>query len=73
VISRQKLIGWLLIVFGGAYLAYFVRTRLFEPGPVVERKEWFNVLGCVMLVMIGTINVRMAAMRDRRRKEESSR
>ena len=73
MISRQKLIGWIIIVFAGAYLVYFVRMRLFVPGPVVDRKEWFNLIGCVLLLMIGTINVRMAAMRDRRRKEESSR
>jgi hypothetical protein len=66
VISRQKLIGWILIVFGGVYIAYFLRTRLFVPGPLVERREWFNLIGCVLLVMIGTINVRMAAMRARK-------
>jgi hypothetical protein len=66
VISRQKLIGWILIAVSSAYIAYFVRVRLLEAGPVVERKEWVRVIGSIVIFMLGTINVRLAAMRRRR-------
>ena len=33
VISRQKIVGWILIVVSVAYIAYFLRVRLFTPGP----------------------------------------
>ena len=65
--TRQKLIGWVLIAMAVAYIAYFLRVRLFEPGPVVEKKEWVQLIGSVVVFMLGTINVRMAAMRARRR------
>ena len=68
VISRQKIVGWILIVGSVAYIAYFVRVRLFTPGPVLEKSEWLNFIGSIIVMMIGTINVRMAAMRERRRK-----
>jgi len=68
VISRQKLVGWLLIVVSVAYIAYFLRVRLFTPGPILERKEWVQFIGSFVILMLGTINVRMAAMRERRRK-----
>ena len=66
--SRQKLVGWILIVVGGAYLIYFLRVRLLAPGPVLEKKEWINFFGSLLGIFLGTINVRMAAMRERRRK-----
>jgi uncharacterized membrane protein len=66
-LTRQKLIGWVLIAMAVAYIAYFLRVRLFEPGPVVEKKEWVQLIGSVVVFMLGTINVRMAAMRARRR------
>jgi hypothetical protein len=68
VISRQKLIGWVLVVVSVAYIAYFLRVRLFMPGPIIERKEWVQFVGSFVILMLGTINVRMAAMRERRRK-----
>ena len=67
-LSRQKLVGWVLIVVSVAYIAYFLRVRLFTPGPVLERKEWVQFIGSFVILMLGTINVRMAAMRERRRK-----
>ena len=67
-LSRQKLVGWILIVVSVAYIAYFLRVRLFTPGPVLERKEWVQFIGSFVILMLGTINVRMAAMRERRRK-----
>jgi hypothetical protein len=66
VISRQKLIGWILIAVSAAYIAYFLRVRLLEAGPVVERKEWVQLIGSIVIFMLGTINVRLAAMRRRR-------
>ena len=66
--SRQKIVGWILIVVSVAYLAYFVRVRLFTPGPVLEKSEWVNFVGSIVILMLGTINVRMAAMRERKRK-----
>ncbi len=67
-LSRQKLVGWILIVVSVAYIAYFLRVRLFTPGPVLERKEWVQFIGSFVILMLGTINVRMAAARERRRK-----
>jgi uncharacterized membrane protein len=69
LISRQKLVGWVLIVVSVAYIVYFLRVRLFEPGSAVEKKEWVQVIGSVVVFMLGTINVRMAAMRARRRTD----
>jgi hypothetical protein len=68
LIGRQKLIGWILIAVSAAYIAYFLRVRLFASGPVVERKEWVQVIGSIVIFMLGTINVRLAAMRARSRK-----
>ena len=68
VISRQQVIGWILIVVSVAYIAYFLRVRLFAPGPIVEKKEWVQFIGTIVILMLGTINVRLAAMRERRRK-----
>ena len=68
MISRQKIVGWILIVVSVAYIAYFLRVRLFAPGPVLENKEWVQFIGSLVTLMLGTINVRMAAMRERRRK-----
>ena len=68
MISRQKLIGWILIVVSVAYIVYFLRVRLLTPGPILEKKEWVQFLGSIVTLMLGTINVRMAAMRARRRK-----
>jgi hypothetical protein len=67
LISRQKIIGWILIIVSVAYIAYFLRVRLFAPGPVLEKKEWVQFIGSLVTLMLGTINVRMAAMRQRRR------
>jgi len=64
VISRQKIVGWILIVVS----VYFLRVRLFTPGPILEKKEWVQFIGSIVVLMLGTINVRMAAMRQRRRE-----
>jgi hypothetical protein len=67
VISRQKIVGWILIVVSAAYIAYFLRVRLLESGPVLASKEWVQFIGSFVVLMLGTINVRLAAMRERRR------
>ena len=72
MISRQKLIGWILIVISSAFIIYFLRTRLLMPGPIIEKKEWINFAGSVIGLFLGTINVRMAAQRERRRREMSN-
>ena len=68
MISRQKIVGWILIVVSVAYIAYFLRVRLFASGPVLEKKEWVQFIGSLVILMLGTINVRLTAMRERRRK-----
>lgn len=68
MISRQKLTGWIMIAVAGALLIYFLKTRLFEPGPLIDRHEWTQIFGYVVLLMIGTINVRMAVQREHKRK-----
>ena len=69
--SRQKLVGWTLIVFGGFYAVYFLKTRLLTAGPVIEKKEWLQFIGMVVLLMIGTMNVRLAALREQKRNSGS--
>jgi hypothetical protein len=68
VISRQKVVGWILVVVSAAFIAYFLKVRLLEPGPIIEKKEWVQFIGSIVILILGTINVRMAAMRERRRK-----
>ena len=68
MISRQKIVGWILIVVSVAYIGYFLRVRLFTPGPILENKEWFYVVSMLALIMLGTINIRMAEMRERNQK-----
>jgi hypothetical protein len=68
VISRQKLVGWILIVVSAGYIAWFLHDRLFTVGPVIEKKEWVQFIGSFIVLMLGTMNVRMAALRERRRK-----
>lgn len=71
MISRQKVVGWILVVLSTAFILHFIRMRLLVPGPVVEKTEWVRLIGSVFLLMIGTINVRMAALRHRKREDGS--
>jgi hypothetical protein len=64
--SRQGRTGWTLIVFGTGYILWFLKTRLFAAGAPITNKEWFVCVGMIALIMIGTINIRMAEMRARR-------
>ena len=63
---RQKRTGWTLVAVGVCYLLYFFKARLFETGPEITRKEWFYVIAMTVLIVLGTINIRMAEMRERR-------
>jgi len=71
VIDRQKIVGWILIVVSTAFIAYFLKVRVLGSGPVLEKKEWVQFIGSIVILMIGTMNVRLVAMRERRRKESS--
>ena len=55
--SRQKLIGWVLIIVSVAYILYFLKVRLLGSGPALETKEWVQFIGSVLTFMLGTINV----------------
>ena len=49
-----------------ADIVALAHARLFEMGPEITRKEWFVCVGMVVLIMLGTINIRMAEMKARR-------
>jgi hypothetical protein len=66
--SRQKRVGWTLIIFAIGYIVYFLKARVFAAGPEIGKKEWFVFVLMFGLVFIGTINVRMAEMRERNQK-----
>jgi hypothetical protein len=66
--SRQKRVGWTILVISVGYLLYFLKARLFTPGPEITRKEWLYFGLTFVGIMIGTINIRMAEMRERNQK-----
>ena len=70
--DRQKRTGWLLIVVSAVYLVYFLKVRLLTAGLPIERKEWIYFVGMVICLMLGTANVRLAAMREEKRKAQQS-
>ena len=70
MISRQKVVGWVLVVVAGAYLVYFLKARLLTAGLPIEKKEWLQFAGMLVCLMLGTINVRLAAMREQRKKSK---
>jgi hypothetical protein len=71
VITRQKIIGWALVVVAGGYLVYFLKVRLLTAGLPIEKKEWLQFAGMVVCLFLGTINVRLAAAREQRKKSKS--
>jgi hypothetical protein len=73
VSDRQKVTGWILVGVAAVYLLHFLKVRLLSEGLPIEKKEWVQFAGMIVLLMIGTINVRMAAMRAQKRKSEQSR
>jgi hypothetical protein len=65
--DRQKRTGWLLIAVSAVYLVYFVKVRLLTAGLPIEKKEWIYFVGMILILMLGTANIRMAAMKERRK------
>jgi hypothetical protein len=70
--DRQTRTGWLLIIISAVYLVWFFKVRLFAEGLPIEKKEWIYFVGMSICLMLGTANVRMAAMRAEKRKQESN-
>ena len=66
--SRQKRVGWTIIIFALGYIFWFLKARVFEIGPEISRKEWLYFALMFGLVMLGTVNVRMAEMKERNQK-----
>ena len=73
MIGRQRLIGWILIVVSALYIVYFLKTRLIALGPAIAGKEWLQFIAMIVILMLGTANVRLAAMREQRSKDTSRR
>ena len=69
MILRQRIIGWVLIATSAFYLVYFLKVRVLTPGPLLEKKDWVQLVVSVLTLMIGTANVRLAAMRERLQKQ----
>jgi hypothetical protein len=67
--NRQKITGWVLVVVSAAYIAYFLRVKVLMPGPLLTRMDWFNLITAVAVLIIGVANVRLAAMRERGRRD----
>jgi hypothetical protein len=63
--SRQRRTGWLILTISVIYILYFLKARLFAGGVPVVTKEWVYFALSFIGIMIGTINIRMADMRDR--------
>jgi hypothetical protein len=64
-LGRQKRSGWLIIAVSVFYIVYFLKARLFAPGVPIVTKEWIWLVASLAGIMIGTINIRMAEMRER--------
>ncbi len=64
--DRQKIVGWILIIWSVGYLLYFFKGRLLVEGPPIDKKEWVYFWMSWGGMFLGTINVRMAAARRRR-------
>jgi hypothetical protein len=66
--SRQKRTGWTIIFVSLGYIAWFLKARVFEVGPEISRKEWLYFVLMFGLVMLGTVNIRLAEMKERNQK-----
>ena len=64
--DRQKIVGWILIIWSVGYLLYFLKARLLFEGPPIDKKEWVYFWMSWGGIFLGTINVRMAIARSRR-------
>ena len=66
--GRQRRVGWLIIALSVFYILYFLKARLFAGsaggGPIMT-KEWVYFVISFGGIVLGTINVRMADMRER--------
>ena len=67
--DRQKVTGWILVVVSTAFILYFLKVRLFGTGPVLDKKEWVQFIISIVVLMIGTMNIRLAARRAQRMKD----
>ena len=63
--SRQRRTGWLILSISLIYIFYFLKARLFSGGEPIVTKEWVYFALSFVGIMIGTINIRMADMRER--------
>jgi hypothetical protein len=70
--DRQSRTGWLLIIISAVYIVWFFKVRLFAEGLPIEKREWVYFIGMSICLMLGTANVRMAAMRAEKRRLEGS-
>ena len=70
--DRQARTGWLLIIIAALYIVWFFKVRLFAEGLPIEKREWVYFVGMSICLMLGTANVRMAALRAEKRKPEES-
>jgi hypothetical protein len=66
--NRQKVTGWVLVVVSTVYLAYFFRIKVMTPGPLLTRNDWFNLITAIAVLIIGIINLRLAARREQNRQ-----
>ena len=69
--DRQKRTGWLLIAVAAGYLVWFLKVRLFTAGLPIEKKEWIYFVAMIVILMLGTANVRLAMLRERRKSGQS--
>jgi hypothetical protein len=67
-LGRQKRTGWLIIAVSVFYILYFLKGRLLAPGAPIQNKEWVWFVLSFFGIMLGTINIRMAEMRERNQK-----
>jgi hypothetical protein len=68
IFNRQKITGWIMVAVSSVYLSYFFRIKVMGTGPLLTRQDWFNVITAVVVLIIGIINVRLAAMREQNRR-----
>jgi len=66
--GRQKRVGWLILLISLGYVLYFLKARVFGAGADITRKEWLYFGLSFVGIMLGTINLRMAEMRERNQK-----
>jgi hypothetical protein len=66
--SRQRRTGWLILTISLVYILYFLKARLFAGIVPIATKEWVYFALSFIGIMIGTINIRMADMRERNQR-----